>query len=63
MDTKTRSFRRRFEWKVLEAVGFELPSLRKALSSLQEVGLLGFIFHLGVILVLVEPYGLFGWCS
>ena len=21
----------------------------------------GFIFHLGVVLVMVEPYGLFGW--
>ena len=38
MDTKTRSFRRRFEWKVREAVGFELPSLQNASSSLQEVG-------------------------
>ena len=37
MDTKTRSFRRRFERKVREAVGFELPGLRKASSSLQEV--------------------------
>ena len=38
MDTKTRSFRWRFKLKVWEAVGFELPGLRKALSSLQEVG-------------------------
>ena len=55
MDTKTRSFRLRFERKVREAVGFELPGLQKASSSLQGVGLLGFIFHLGVVLVLVEP--------
>ena len=38
MDTKTRSFRRRFEWKVLEPVGFKLPGLREASSLLQEVG-------------------------
>ena len=38
MDTKTKSFRRRFERKVREAVGFEFPSLRKASSLLQEVG-------------------------
>ena len=38
MDTKTRSFHRRFEHKVREVVGFELPGLRKASSSLQEVG-------------------------
>ena len=38
MDTKIRSFRRRYERKVWEAVGFELPDLRKASSSLQEVG-------------------------
>ena len=38
MDTKTRSFRHRFNYKVQEAVGFELPGLQKASSSLQEVG-------------------------
>ena len=38
MDTKTRSFCQRFERKVLEAVGFKLPGIRKASSSLQEVG-------------------------
>ena len=38
MDTKTRSFRQRFERKVQEAMGFELPGLQKASSSLQEVG-------------------------
>ena len=38
MDTKTRSFRRRFERKVREAVGFELLGLRKASSLLKEFG-------------------------
>ena len=38
MDTKTRSFRHRFERKVREAMGFELSGLRKASFSLQEVG-------------------------
>ena len=38
MDTKTRSFRRRFERKVREAVGFELSGIRKASPLLQEVG-------------------------
>ena len=38
MDTKTRSFRQRFEQKVREAVGFKLSGLQKASSSLQEVG-------------------------
>ena len=38
MDIKIKSFRQRYERKVREAVGFELPSLRKASSSLQEVG-------------------------
>ena len=62
MDTTIRSFRRRYERNVSEAVGFELPGLRKASSSLQEVGNLRtrVIFHLGVVFVLVEPYGLFG---
>ena len=38
MDVEIKNFRRRFEQKVREAVGFELPSLRKVSSSLQEVG-------------------------
>ena len=38
MDTKIRSFRRRYKQKVRETVGFKLPGLRKASSSLQEVG-------------------------
>ena len=38
MDTKIKSFRWRYERKVWEVVGFELPGLRKALSLLQEVG-------------------------
>ena len=38
MDTEIKNIRRRFEQKVLEAVGFELPGLRKVSSSLQEVG-------------------------
>ena len=38
MDTKIRSFRQRYERKVWEVVGFELSGLRKASSSLQEVG-------------------------
>ena len=38
MDTKIKSFRQRYERKVWEAMGFELPSLRKPSSSLQEVG-------------------------
>ena len=38
MDTKIRSFHRRYERKVREAVGFELPGLQKASSLLQEVG-------------------------
>ena len=38
MDTKTKSFHRRFKRKIREAMGFELPGLRKASSSLQEVG-------------------------
>ena len=37
MDTKIKNFCRRFERKVWEAVGFELPGLRKVSSSLQEV--------------------------
>ena len=38
MDTEIKSFRRRFEQKVREAVGFEFLRLRKVSSSLQEVG-------------------------
>ena len=38
MDTEIKNFRRRFERKVQEIVGVELPSLRKVLSLLQEVG-------------------------
>ena len=38
MDTKTRSFCRRFERRVRDAMDFELPGLQKASSSLQEVG-------------------------
>ena len=38
MDTKIKSFHHRYERKVREAVSFELPGLRKASSSLQEVG-------------------------
>ena len=38
MDTEIKKFRRRFERKVREAVGFELLNLRKVLSLLQEVG-------------------------
>ena len=38
MDTKIKNFRRRFEQKVREVVGFKLPGLRKVLFSLQEVG-------------------------
>ena len=37
MDTKIRSFHRRYEHKVQEDVGFELSGLQKASSSLQEV--------------------------
>ena len=37
MDTKIRSFRRRYERKARGGVGFELPGLRKYSSSLQEV--------------------------
>ena len=37
MDTEIKNFRRRFERKVREAVGFELPSLRQVSSSLKEV--------------------------
>ena len=39
---------------------FEKLRLR---SKRQGTFLLGFIFHLGVVLILVEPYGLFRWCS
>ena len=38
MDTEIMNFRRRFERKVREAVGFELTGLQKVSSSLQEVG-------------------------
>ena len=38
MDTKIMSFRWRFERKVREAMGFEFPGLRKASSSLQDIG-------------------------
>ena len=38
MDTEIKNFRRRFEQKVREAMGFELPGLQKVSSSLQEVG-------------------------
>ena len=38
MDTEIKNFHRIFERKVREAVGFELPGLRKVSSSLQEVG-------------------------
>ena len=38
MDIEIKSFRRRFEQKVREAVGFEFLRLRKVSSSLQEVG-------------------------
>ena len=38
MDIEIKNFRRRFERKVREAVGFELPGLRKVSSSHQEVG-------------------------
>ena len=38
MDTKIKSFYRRYERKVREAVGFELSSLRKVLSLFKEVG-------------------------
>ena len=38
MDIGIKNFCRRFERKVREAVGFELPSLWKVSSSLQEVG-------------------------
>ena len=57
MDTKTKIFRRRFERKNREAVGFELPGLRKALSSLQDVGNLPtrVYFPSKSRLVLVEP--------
>ena len=37
MDTEIKNFRRRFERKIREALGFELPGLRKVSSSLQEV--------------------------
>ena len=38
MDTEIKNFRRRFERKVREAMGFGLPGIRKVSSSLQEVG-------------------------
>ena len=34
---------------------------RFSLFKMEETFLLGLIFHLGVVLVLVEPQGLFGW--
>ena len=37
MDIEIKNFRRIFEQKVWEAVGFELQGLRKVSSSLQEV--------------------------
>ena len=37
MDTEIKNFRRKFEQKVREAMGFKLPSFQKVLSSLQEV--------------------------
>ena len=57
MDTKTRSFRQRFKWKVREVVGFELPGLQKSFSLLQEVGNLPtrVYFSSRSILVMVEP--------
>ena len=57
MDTKIKNFRRRFERKFGKAVGLGFSGLQKVSSSLQEVGtfLLGFIFHLNVVFVLVEP--------
>ena len=38
MDTKIRSFHQRYERKVREAMGFELPGIQKATTSLKEVG-------------------------
>ena len=38
MDIEIKNFHQRLERKVREAVGFELPGLRKVSSSLQEVG-------------------------
>ena len=56
MDTEIKNFLQRFERKVREALGFELPGLRKVSSSLQEVGNLPTqaYFPSRVVLVLVE---------